>query len=354
MKQKSQFNPAAGQSGHTPRLAWLKTIFSDMLTFFADETAPLNLSAALPGKPVVGRYIGYEKNDVPFPHRFNDAYLLGLYYLYRQTGKEDYLRRLTKIADFLVWSQYNDNGYSPLSKMTNIEWRYGFPDHHFSWKSGDIYEWKCFEPHHHEDCMAVYALIKAFEVTRNNKYLDRCEGWARYQLPRHGYNQGEWRGHQYLWSCYNPAGASGHDAVNNVQSLCSAALAPLGYHTGRKHLLEDARMLLTYLCKEQRADGFWQYHGAEAQEKLGWNCTNFIYNASYMQAQVWEMLIALEYLEQAGISCLGHVDSALFKADEFFIKNGFTKRLAKTPEKKADDGFKHKTNDMDKYLQWVV
>ena len=62
-------------------------------------------------------------------------------------------------------------------------------------------------------------------------------------------------------------------------------------------MLEDAYKLLIYLCKEQRQDGFWHYCGSEWFEDFGESIPSFEYEVCYMQGQLWNMSIAVEYLK---------------------------------------------------------
>ena len=104
-------------------------------------------------------------------------------------------------------------------------------------------------------------------------------------------------------------------------------------------MLEDAYKLLIYLCKEQREDGFWHYCGSEWLEDFGQNIPSLEYEVAYMQAQIWEMSVAVEYLKRAHVREIAPIEESMNRGEEFLVNNGF-EQLVKHPYRKKDDGFK--------------
>lgn len=334
--------------------------FKSQLYHFAKEVAPLNLQEDVLGCPVAGRYLGYKNADLIYPHRFNDPYLIGLCDIYAETKSESVLRRINEITNFLLYSQFKKDGHCDYLSNANSLWAGGFPDHNYDWTACGGYHWIDYEPHHHEDACAIYALSKSFEATGRDDILPACRLWVDRQYPRHGRFEGTYKGRDFMWQSYNPIAESIRPlAINNVQSLIAMALASSGFHLEDERLLQDALALLIYNAKDQFESGFWHYAGAEAEAMLKNRRSDdktdgsFIYNVSYMQAQIWEMLNAISYLEQANVEMPAMLIDSLNAAESFLRKNGHLRRIAKTDEKSQDDGFKHKAGDTIK-LYWVV
>jgi len=313
---------------------------------FAQDIAPLNLSNQLPHNPVVGRWPRYAGGEVPYPHsQYEAKYIFGLKELYQRSQDEKWKERLRDIAEFIVWSQYDENGYNQMLKIKEPRWSFGWPTHNFPWQSGEVYRWKPYEPHHHEDALSVLALIYAYEILGDKKYLERARGWYLKQFPRHGRFPGQWKGNKYFISTYNPQDVPdrnpGVDAVNNVQSLCAMAIASLGFHAQDAMAIDDAIQLLTYLCREQAQDGLWHYCSTEYFRDFGPNYPPLRYEVSYMQGQMWEMVIAIEYLEKAGATNIEHLIAAVKRGEEFLRTHEFEKLVVKNSILEKDDGFIH-------------
>ena len=334
--------------------------FKIQINHFAEDVAPLNLDKKTLGSPVVGRYLGYKNADICFPHRFNDPYLIGLCNLYVERRSKRILNRINEITDFLLYSQFNKEGLCKYLNLKKVKWAGGFADHNFDWVDGAGYHWQKYEPHHHEDACAVYALIKSYEITSREKIIDACRLWIKKQYPRYGRFEGVYKGHKYIWQSYSPITPGIKPlAVNNVQSLVAMALSSAGYFLQNEKYLNDALSLLIYNVKDQFESGFWHYLGKEAEEVLKVERSDskkdkrFIYNVSYMQAQIWEMLNAITYLKKGGIRIPDILMDSLIKANKFLKSVEYTRRIAKTEEKAMDDGFIHKDGDKIK-LYWIV
>ena len=76
-------------------------------------------------------------------------------------------------------------------------------------------------------------------------------------------------------------------------------------------------------------------------EDFGENIPSLEYEVSYMQAQLWEMSIAVEYLKRAHIGEIAPIEESINRGEEFLANNGF-EQLVKHPLRKKDSGFKER------------
>jgi hypothetical protein len=108
----------------------------------------------------------------------------------------------------------------------------------------------------------------------------------------------DWNGRKAYWTGYNPMPpeGAGMDAVDNIQTLLAEPLAAVGYHTQDEWMLERARGLLWYVCREIAADGEWYYMSIDST-RYG------LMHRSHQVAVVRPGLNAVAYLEAAGIDC---------------------------------------------------
>jgi len=89
-----------------------------------------------------------------------------------------------------------------------------------------------------------------------------------------------------------------------------------------------------------REDGFWHYCGSEWFEDFGESIPSFEYEVCYMQGQLWEMSIAVEYLK-SHIGDIVPIEESINKGEEFLANNGF-EHLVTHPLRKKDSGFKER------------
>ncbi|HJN18357.1 MAG TPA: hypothetical protein QGH10_22840, partial [Armatimonadota bacterium] len=220
------------------------------------------------------------------------------------------MERLRECIEFVLWAQYDENGYNAFldetgqmefdGKTGDPDWAYGWPYMNFDWPDSIGYEWKAFESFHYTT--PAYPLVKAYEITGDRRCLEATRNWLLHQLPRYGPNGGvfevEWQGKPAYWTGYNPMPPVGgpDDAVDNIQTLLAEPLAAVGYHTKDDWMLERARGLLWYACRELAVDGEWYYYSIDSA-RYGEHIR------SHMSAVVEPGMNAIAYLDAAGIDC---------------------------------------------------
>ncbi len=235
---------------------------------------------------------------------------------YVLTGDEYFKTRAVELLDFMKFSQWQADGSNEFTKkyytnhsnadeayILRPEWRGGW-DYLFDWPwlDGYGYQWHYHEPDHHVNSQIVSTIVNAYEVfDLDESYLDMCREFVYYQIPRYGFHSGEWNGHTYYWTEYNPTGESqGNpftDATDNIQALVSEAVAMVAYYEEdpilKARYLEYARGLMWYMVREFENDNFWFYDGGE-------NPMNQRKSISHDSVHVYCSLGALTYLYKAG------------------------------------------------------
>ncbi len=233
------------------------------------------------------------------------------------SGDEYFKERGTELVNYLEFTQWHADGtndfvekyYSSDPTAVNAysihpEWRGGF-DHCWDWPwlDGYQYRWSYHEPDHHVNSLQTSELIQAYEVFGlSDEVVEMCREFVYYQIPRYGFHKGEWNGHTYYWSEYNPTGESvGNnvkDACDNVNALVAEAVARVAYYEKdpvmKARFMEYAKGLVWYLVREAISDGGkWYYDGAEnpmSQRK----------SYSHDNACMYQSANALAYLYKAG------------------------------------------------------
>ncbi|HHW09818.1 MAG TPA: hypothetical protein GXX29_07585 [Firmicutes bacterium] len=245
-----------------------------------------------------------------YPRRQQDWIIKHFHPAYILTGDHHFLSRLEELCEFLLYSQYDHEGrnqftetfypdeYAALKAQGLPQQWYGGWDYLFDWEWLDAYgyTWHLHEPDHHVNSHIAVAMIRAYEVTGKERYLQAAAAFVYNQVPRYGWHTGIWNGRRYYWTEYNPSGA-GHptlDATDNIQALVAHAAAMLGYHLNDARLLEYARGLIWYLVREFTVDGRWYYDGAE-------NPRNRRRAVSHDMSCLYPALGALPYLYKAGL-----------------------------------------------------
>lgn len=259
--------------------------------------------------PIVSIY-GYPQCESLFPNNSNAEVLQAWGRDYLLTGDAEGLAGLRNCVDFVLYAQYDEHGYNAFlddtgqmqfeNRRGNPDWAYGWPYMNFDWPDGFGYDWKAFESFHHTT--PAYPLVKAYEITGDERCLEAARLWLEHQLPRYGPNGGvyevEWNGHKAYWTGYNPMPPAGSDmdAVDNIQTLLAEPLAAAGYHTKDPWMLERARGLLWYVCRELAADGEWYYMSIDST-RYG------LMHRSHQISVAEPGMNAIAYLEAAGIDC---------------------------------------------------
>lgn len=267
-----------------------------------------------------------------YPRRMHDWINGEFHPAYVLTGDDWFMNRMQDFLNFLMFSQYDAEGnneftstyfpeeYARLQESgISKEWRGGW-DYLFDWVWPDAYgyTWQLHEPDHHVNSQIAVAMVRAFEVTGEEKYLDAAAHFVYHQVPRYGWHTGVWNERRYYWTEYNPSGPENPtmDATDNIQALVSHAVAMVGYYRKDARLLEYARGLLWYLVREFTTDGRWYYDGAE-------NPLNQRRAESHDMATLLPSLGALPYLLKAGLSLEPEMEG-LQKALEWYVLNDST------------------------------
>ena len=262
-----------------------------------------------------------------YPRRMHDWVTGDFHPAYVLTRDPWFMQRMQELLDFLLFSQYDAEGNNEFTstyfpeefarlqqKGLTKEWRGGW-DYLFDWEwlDGYGYKWNLHEPDHHVNSQIAVAMVRAYEVTGDEKFLDAAWEFVYHQVPRYGWHTGVWNGRRYYWTEYNPSGQENPvmDATDNIQALVSHAVAMVGYYRQDPRLLEYARGLLWYLVREFTTDGRWYYDGAE-------NPINQRRAVSHDMATLLPALGALPYLLKAGLALEPEIEG-LSEALEWYV-----------------------------------
>ena len=244
----------------------------------------------------MSRYYPYIFNhrSYLFYYRAEDLADFGLYDQYDEEGRNRFLE-----------DHYSEEWEESQTRKNVTKWKHGWPDWRIkTWRDAYGYSWIRFEPDHH--CLSgapVFWLVKWYELTGEEKYLDAAYKFLYYQVPRFGFHKGTWKGVPYYWTGYDPGYPSfplkkelhaTQDQTNNIQALVAKGLAAVGYHKEDKKMLELARGLLWYMCRSFEIDGRWYYHGPE-------NPLAYTKAVSHISSCVESSMYALVYLYKAGV-----------------------------------------------------
>lgn len=149
--------------------------------------------------------------------------------------------QITWLADLLISLQSKGN-YSGAC------WGYNF-----DWQARRLFLFPKFTPTVVATNFCTTALMSAFEITKNQKYLDVALSSAEFvlkNLHRTPYNDG------FLFS-YSPL--AGNDTVFNASLLGSRLLSFCYHYTRNESYKTAARQSILACCNAQKADGSWVY-----------------------------------------------------------------------------------------------
>ena len=149
--------------------------------------------------------------------------------------------QITRLADLLISLQSKGN-YSGAC------WGYNF-----DWQARRLFLFPKFTPTVVATNFCATALMGAFEITKNQKYLAVALSSAEFvlkDLHRASYNDG------FLFS-YSPL--KGNDTVFNASLLGSRLLSFCYHYTGNESYKTAARQSVLACCNAQKADGSWVY-----------------------------------------------------------------------------------------------
>ena len=148
--------------------------------------------------------------------------------------------RINELAELLISLQ--SKGYSGAC------WGYNF-----DWQARRLFLFPKYTPTVVATNFCATALIDAFEVTNNQKYLNVALSAAEFvknDLHRVECNGG------FLFS-YSPL--PGNDTVYNASLLGSKLLAYCYHYTGKQEYYDAARLSVIACCNGQSEDGSWVY-----------------------------------------------------------------------------------------------
>lgn len=197
--------------------------------------------------------------------------------------------RINELAELLITLQ--TKGYSGAC------WGYNF-----DWQARRLFLFPKYTPTVVATNFCATALIDAFEVTKNQKYLDVALSAAEFvmnDLHRAECNDG------FLFS-YSPL--PGNDTVYNASLLGSKLLAYCYHYTRNKMYYDAARESVIACCNGQSEDGSWVYGQLPVQSWID----------SFHTGYNLDGLIAYE--EMTGDKSFHHY---IEKGFDFYIKNFF-------------------------------
>lgn len=148
--------------------------------------------------------------------------------------------KINELAELLISLQ--SKGYSGAC------WGYNF-----DWQARRLFLFPKYTPTVVATCFCATALMDAYEVTGNKKYLDIALSSADFvikDLHRTDFKNG------FLFS-YSPL--PGNDTVFNASLLGSKLLACCYHYTGNEDLMRLAEASVKACCEAQSEDGSWVY-----------------------------------------------------------------------------------------------
>lgn len=204
-------------------------------------------------------------------------------------ASEQLITKINELAELLISLQ--SKGYSGAC------WGYNF-----DWQARRLFLFPKYTPTVVATNFCATALIDAYEVTGEKKYLDVALSAAEFvmkDLHRAEYNGG------FLFS-YSPL--QGNDTVFNASLLGSKLLSYCYKYTRKKEYFEAAKSSVMACCNGQKADGSWVYGMLPVQSWID----------SFHTGYNLDGLIAYE--EQTGDKSFHEY---IEKGFDFYIKNFF-------------------------------
>lgn len=155
-------------------------------------------------------------------------------------SREEILQYINYLSELLISLQ--SKGYNGSC------WGYNF-----DWQARKLFLFPKHTPTVVATCFCSSALISAYEITGEKKYLETALSSAQFvikDLHRTSCNNG------FLFS-YSPL--RGNDTVYNASLLGSKILSNSYYYTGKKEYKDLARESVLACCEAQAENGSWKY-----------------------------------------------------------------------------------------------
>lgn len=198
------------------RLAWIQ--------FF--KRSPLNLRTIF----------GIKKEFNP---KGLGLFLTGYCNLYKIEKKEEYLVKINQLANHLI--DLKTKGYSGAC------WGYNF-----DWQARAFFQPK-FTPTVVATTFITDSLLQAYEITKNNLYLDTAISASKFVLNDLNRTYDD---HGNFTFSYSPLDQT---QVYNAGLLGAKLLCLIYKYTNDDTLLLEAKKVVTFVCKNQNLDGSWSY-----------------------------------------------------------------------------------------------
>ena len=158
---------------------------------------------------------------------------------YKTTGNENYKNKAATCLDWLMANKAPGHEDYSWGKMFDFASRGG--------RQGK------FEPITIWTSLIGFAFLEAYEIAKENKYLEVAESICNWilNIPRNQTSSGY---------CLNyTAKGEGNCIIHNQSMVGAAMLAKTYKHTGNKAFLEVSGEAMKYSCTRQQLDGSWFY-----------------------------------------------------------------------------------------------
>lgn len=209
--------------------------------------------------------------------------------IYNFGTKEEIEKHIVGLADLLL-------------KMQNKDYSGSCWGYNFDWQARRLFLFPKNLPTVVATSFCVEALLKAYEITKNEEYLETCMSATNFilkDLNRSDLKSG------FLFS-YSPM--NGNNTVLNASLLGAKILSQLYYYTKDELLKSTAEKTVKACCEAQNEDGSWVYGLLPVQNWIDSFHTG--YNLIAIQA----------YQDNTGdLQFQGHIN----KGFQYYIKNFF-------------------------------
>jgi rhamnogalacturonyl hydrolase YesR len=166
-------------------------------------------------------------------------FLIGYCNLYKVEKKQDYLDKINSLGNEII--KLKTMGYSGAC------WGYNF-----DWQARAFFQPK-YTPTVVATTFIGEALLEAYEITKNQVFLETAIGTADFVLK--DLNKSYDNDKDFTLS-YSPLDQT---QVFNAGLLGAKLLCLIYKKTNNQDLLDQAKKIVSYVCKKQNADGSWAY-----------------------------------------------------------------------------------------------